>query len=85
MKEKTLRVPEIIQIAGTRVALGAGIGLLLGNKLNEDKRKGAGLALLMVGILSTIPIALNVFGKRSPLDGSTSPEQRGTDFEKVAA
>jgi hypothetical protein len=83
MKEKTLSVPEIIQIAGTRVALGAGIGLLLGSKLNADQRKGAGLALLLVGILSTIPIALNVLGKNSPLDASIS-ERRSASLEKVA-
>ncbi len=44
-------------IAGTRVALGAGIGLLLSDRLTEDQRKAAGWALLAVGVLTTIPIS----------------------------
>ena len=65
MKERTLTMPEIMLIAGTRVALGVGIGLLLADKLNEDHRKGAGWALLAVGVLSTIPLVMNVLGKGS--------------------
>jgi hypothetical protein len=63
MKERTLTIPEIGLIAGTRVALGMGIGLLLADKLNDQKRKGAGWALLAVGALTTIPLVLNVMGK----------------------
>ena len=66
MKEKNLTIPEIAQIAGTRVVLGVGLGLLLADKLTEDQRKGVGWALLAVGALSTIPIAANVFAKESP-------------------
>jgi hypothetical protein len=65
MKERTLTMPEIMLIAGTRIALGAGIGLLLADKLNEDHRRGAGWALLAVGVLSTIPLVINVLGKSS--------------------
>jgi hypothetical protein len=65
MKERTLTMPEIMLIAGTRVALGVGIGLLLADKLNEDHRRGAGWALLAVGVLSTIPLVMNVLGKSS--------------------
>ena len=36
MQERKLTIAEIILIAGTRVALGAGIGLLLSSKLNND-------------------------------------------------
>ena len=65
MKERTLTMPEIMLIAGTRVALGVGIGLLLADKLNDDQRRGAGWALLAVGALSTIPLVINVLGKGS--------------------
>ena len=65
MKEKSLTIPEIGMIAGTRAALGIGVGLLLAGKLNESKRQGAGWALLAVGVLTTIPIILNVLGKSS--------------------
>ena len=63
MKQKTLTLPEIILIAGTRVALGAGIGLLISDKLNKDQRRGAGWALLGVGIVTSVPLALGVIGK----------------------
>ena len=63
MQERRLTIPELMLIAGTRVALGAGIGLLMGERLRRDARKGAGLALLAVGALSTIPIVMGVLGK----------------------
>ena len=64
MKERSLTIPEIGLIAGTRVALGVGIGLLISDRLNKDQRRGAGWALLATGILSTIPIVAGVIGKR---------------------
>lgn len=63
MQEKSLTIPEIAIIAGTRVAFGAGLGLLLSRKLAPDTRKGAGCALLAVGVLSTIPIVLGILGR----------------------
>jgi hypothetical protein len=63
MRKKTLTLPEIGLIAGTRVALGIGIGLLVADKLNRDTRKGAAIALLLVGALSTIPIAVGILGE----------------------
>jgi len=63
MKTANLSIPEIALIGGTRVALGAGIGLLLARKLNENKQKGAGWALLAVGALTTIPLIKNVIDK----------------------
>jgi len=58
-----LTVPDILLLAGTRMALGAGIGLLLAGRLSEGSRRGAGAALLAIGALSSIPLAMNVFGK----------------------
>ena len=46
MKERNLTIAEIMLIAGTRVALGAGIGLLISSKLTKDQSKAAGLALV---------------------------------------
>ena len=65
MQERTLTIAEIILIAGTRVALGAGIGLLLANKFNKDQRNAAGLALTIIGGLTTIPLALSVMGRKA--------------------
>src|SRR4051794_22877209 len=65
MKQKMMGMPELILIAGTRVALGAGIGLLIGNKLDRNQRTAAGFALFAVGVLSTIPLMIEVFSKKT--------------------
>ena len=65
MIERKLTVPEIVLIAGTRVALGIGIGLLISGRLSDDQRRGAGLALALVGALTTIPLAIGIIGQRS--------------------
>jgi hypothetical protein len=70
MKTAPVSFPELILIAGTRVALGVGIGLLLSEKLPRDVRRGAGFALLGVGALTTIPLAIEVLGKLR--DGSVT-------------
>lgn len=67
LTERTFTIPEIMLIAGTRVALGAGIGLLISDRLNKDQRKAAGLALLAVGVLTTFPILRGALGK-PPVD-----------------
>jgi hypothetical protein len=64
MIERKLSIAEILLIAGTRVALGIGIGLLLSRRLNNDQRRAAGLALTLVGGLTTVPLAIGVIGKR---------------------
>jgi hypothetical protein len=65
MRQTTLRLSDIALIGGTRVALGAGIGLLLGRKLDENVRRGAGWALFAVGLISTVPLFLNVLANRA--------------------
>ena len=68
MKTVRLTLPEIALLAGTRAALGAGVGLLLGEKLKPEQRQAVGWTLLALGLLTTIPLALEVFGKREPSD-----------------
>jgi hypothetical protein len=63
MIQRTLSAPEIALIAGTRVALGMGIGLLLSGRLSRDQRKAAGVALTLVGAMTTIPLALQVINR----------------------
>jgi hypothetical protein len=58
--ERSVSIPELILLAGTRVALGAGIGLLISNRLSSDQRRAAGLALAIVGGLTTIPLFLEI-------------------------
>ena len=43
MKKKSLTIPEIALIGGTRVALGVGIGMPMAGKLNDDRRRGTGM------------------------------------------
>ena len=64
MKKSALTLPEIMLIAGTRVVAGVGIGLLLADIIREDKRKKIGWRLFLIGAVSTIPLALDVFCKR---------------------
>jgi uncharacterized membrane protein YfcA len=64
MREIRLTLPELALIAGTRGMLGAGVGLLLADRLPESQRKAVGWTLLAVGALTTIPIAFEVFGSR---------------------
>ncbi|HEX9144177.1 MAG TPA: hypothetical protein VGA09_07880 [Candidatus Binatia bacterium] len=64
MRKTELTMPELALIAGTRALLGAGLGLLFADKLNEEQRKAVGWTLFLVGVATTIPLALNVFSKR---------------------
>jgi hypothetical protein len=61
-----LRLPELGMLAGTRAMLGAGVALLLADRLSDDTRKGVGWALVAVGVLTTIPLAMLVFDRRQP-------------------
>jgi hypothetical protein len=65
MIKTELTLPELGLIVGTRGMLGAGLGLLLAHKLSDDRRKGIGWTLAAIGVLSTIPLAIMVFGARS--------------------
>ena len=64
MRETRVSLPELGLIAGTRVALGAGLGLLLADRLSPDQRRAVGWTLLLVGAVSTIPLAFEVLGGR---------------------
>jgi uncharacterized membrane protein YfcA len=68
MKTVTLTLPEIGLLAGTRAALGAGVGVLLSERLSREQRQAVGWTLLVIGLITTIPLALEVFGKRDSGD-----------------
>jgi hypothetical protein len=44
--------------------LGAGLALLLADRLSEDQRKVIGWTLFLMGVVSTIPLVIDVFSKR---------------------
>lgn len=64
MRESTLTLPEIALIGATRGALGAGIALILADKLDRNERRAVGWTLFLVGIATTIPLALVVLGNK---------------------
>jgi hypothetical protein len=67
MRERRVTLPELTLVAGTRVLLGLGIGLLIADSFKLDERKAVGWTLVLVGALSTIPLALEVLGKTEAL------------------
>jgi hypothetical protein len=60
MIERQISLPIVGLIAGTRVALGAGLGLLLADRFTSERREACGWTLLAVGAITTIPLALEV-------------------------
>lgn len=64
MKTYRVSVPEIGIVAATRGMAGAGAGLLLADFLRPDTRRTLGWTLLAIGVLTTIPIAMALLGKR---------------------
>lgn len=72
MRETQITLPELGMIAGTRAAAGAGLGLLLADRLGDRERKAVGWTLLIFGALITIPLAMEV------LAGRTRPARRAS-------
>ena len=75
MTQRMITLPLLGLVAGTRAALGAGIALLLADRLTAEQRRAVGWTLTAVGAISTIPLAVQVLGKaaapgRSALRGS---------------
>lgn len=69
MRQATLPIPEIGAIAATRGMLAAGAMLLFADRIPEKRRKFIGWPLLAVGVLSTIPLAIDVIRRVKQADG----------------
>jgi hypothetical protein len=87
MRETHLTLPELALIAGTRAAGGAGLALLLGDRLSPDARRALGWGLLFVGAVTTIPLAFEVFGKSRLVSERDDGAERAptAEHELVAA
>ena len=48
MREAHVTLPELALVAGTRAALGGGLGLLLADRLSAEQRRAIGWTLLML-------------------------------------
>jgi hypothetical protein len=66
MAKAELSVPEIGLIAATRGMLGAGIGLLLADRLKPEERRAVGWTLALVGAVTTVPLVVQVLSSRHP-------------------
>jgi len=60
MITRTISLPRLGLIAATRAALGAGVALLVGERLHRQQRRTVGWTLLSVGVLSTVPLLAGV-------------------------
>lgn len=47
---------------GTRAMLAAGVAFLLADNLSVERRRAAGWTLAAIGVLTTLPIAWQIFG-----------------------
>ena len=75
MREARIPLPELALIAGTRAALGFGLGLLLSGRWHESQRRAIGWTLLAVGIGSTIPLAADVLSRLGSASQDAMPER----------
>ena len=65
MRKHLVTLPEVVIIAATRGMIGFGAGLLLSERFGRDRRRPVGWTLLTVGLVSTIPLALQLLRGRS--------------------
>jgi hypothetical protein len=82
MRETRISLPELGLVAGTRAMLGAGLGLLLADRLDPEQRRAIGWTLFLVGAASTIPLAFEVLGGRRVSPGTTVPRLRPARSEE---
>ena len=69
MREVHITIPEIGLIAATRAAAGVGLGLLLADYLEPQQRRAVGWTLFLTSAFSTVPLVIDVLGKRMPRVG----------------
>ena len=67
MQTHPVTLPEMALVAMTRGMAGAGVGLLLAERVPVQARRAVGWTLLAVGAATTIPILLSFLGKRSEI------------------
>ncbi len=81
MRETRITLPQLALVAGTRTALGAGLGLLLADRFARDQRKAIGWTLLLIGALTSIPLAFEVLGRSRLSINEAWPEYSESESE----
>jgi len=64
MMDRVVSLPELFLIASTRGMLGAGVGLLVADRLSVEQRRAIGWTLVGIGAITTIPLAFQVQRRR---------------------
>jgi hypothetical protein len=80
MTQRTITLPLLGLIAGTRAALGAGIALLLADRMTAEQRRAVGWTLTAVGAISTIPLAAHVLTSAKKASSVGSIEREGVSY-----
>jgi hypothetical protein len=65
MRKIVLNLPTFGFVVATRAMLGVGIGLLISERLPVEKRRAIGMALVTIGVASTLPAAMAVLRGRN--------------------
>jgi hypothetical protein len=66
MKQIVLNVPTFGFAVVTRAMIGAGIALLLSDRVAAERRRTVGLALIMIGAAATVPVVRAVMRGSKP-------------------
>jgi hypothetical protein len=61
MESRTFNIAQLFMLAGTRAALGLGVGLLISDRMSSEMKRKVGWSLVGLGALSTIPFAIKIF------------------------
>src|SRR5262249_25459493 len=80
MRETQVTLPELALIAGTRVALGAGLRLIVADRPSDDQRKAIGWTLFLIGAITTVPLAFEVLGGRRFSAREAWPELAANEY-----
>jgi len=64
MRELVLNPPLLMFVVGTRAAMAFGAGLLAAERIPDRVRRPLALSLVALGVATTIPAAMKLFGSR---------------------
>jgi len=74
MQKLVLNFPTFGFVVATRAMIGAGVGLLVSDRLGADRRRQVGAALLAVGAATTIPALFAIFRGRREAERLQAPK-----------